>query len=407
MKILLTTYWTYPHLGGLSSYMSEMIHGLESLGHEVEIFAHTPDLQFFYAVRTKRYLKKQAVIGPVSERVLRFRSQYKYMASEWITTQEIDRYSFEAAGVLLGLTPYDLIHAQDVVSSRAISRVKPAQTPLVTTIHGCFTWEFQRAGIIKSEDEIKYSTVQERLGAESADRVIVPSEWLKNVLHKQFEVSLSKMNVVPYGVDVNKFTSRLNQPPEPQSFIADPQSFIILCPARLTAVKGHSYLINALAVLKKDYSHWECWFVGDGELREELEKQAEQLGLKQQVRFLGSRTDVPSLLGRADIVVLPSLQDNLPFVIIEAQLAGKAILSTDAGGIPEMIEQDRTGIIVPAASSEQLYAGLKRVMENPVLRRSLADEAGRLAPQQWSNELMLSRTLAIYEDLIKKGRCTR
>lgn len=369
------------------------------MGHRVEVLAHTPDLQHYYLARSERRLNKAAILGPTTDRVLQVFSSRGYTATNWIINQEIDRYCFETACSYFGLDNYDLIHAQDVVSSRAVYRVKPDHVPLVTTLHGAFTWEFKRSGIINTATEIRYSSIQERMGAESADKVIVPSNWLRELLHQQFGVALEKMITVPYGVNVDDFYARLAQPLQIQ---IDPGLLIVLCPARLTAVKGHRYLLKALEALNKTMSGWQCWIVGEGELHGELEKQAAELGLWDCVRFLGSRTDVPSLLKRADVVVLPSLQDNLPFVVIEAQLAGKAIIATNAGGIPEMIEHEQSGIVVPAADSGQLYLQLKRLIDDPALRQSLGMQAGMTGPQKWSKDLMISRTLSIYNEVINQ-----
>jgi len=394
MRILLATYWSYPHMGGLSTYVNELFNGLEGLGHEVEVLAHSPDLKSYYLIKSGRILAKAAVTGPIEERIGSFYREKGMISSNWALSQEIERYGFEAACAYFGFAGYDLIHAQDIVSSRAISRVKPHRIPLITTIHGCFTLEFQRAGILNSPAAINFSSRQEYLGAESSDILIVPSRWIMQLLHGQFGVSSHRMAVIPYGMDLNHFRTRLEIPLQIE---VEPTSFIFMCPARLTAVKGHAVLLEALATLRVENSHWECWIVGDGELRQVLEKQCVQLGLERHVLFLGSRSDVPALLKKADAVVLPSNQDNFPFVIMEAQLAQKAIVATDAGGIPEMIEHEKTGLIVPVGDSIKLSHQMKRLLEDSALRQWLGTQAESWGIREWSKDVMISRTLTIYE----------
>ena len=119
---------------------------------------------------------------------------------------------------------------------------------------------------------------------------------------------------------------------------------MITCVSRLRPRKGHKYLFEALALIKKKLKNVDVWIVGDGEMREELEKQVKALGLSN-VSFLGERNDIPKLLSQSDIFVLPTTSDTLPIAIIEAMFANKAIITTNLGGIPEIIQDHHSGLI--------------------------------------------------------------
>lgn len=167
-------------------------------------------------------------------------------------------------------------------------------------------------------------------------------------------------------------------------------------------MKGHKHLIEALAMLKGVREDWECWLLGDGPLENQYGEQVRSLGLEAHVQFWGPRQDVPELLSQADVFVLPSLQDNLPFSIMEAQIAGKAAVVSDAGGIPEMVKHGKTGLVSPAGQSEPLFQNLRRMLESDRLRTRLGEQAKRWALEHWSIETMMKKTLKVYDTVMKR-----
>lgn len=400
MKILLATYWYLPHVGGVSTHINHLKQELERLGHEVDIFAHHPDMQKYYMPNNGRYLDKEKIKSPIYEKTLAYYKETMPQLDPWVIWREIERYSFEAAGTVFGLTKYDLIHTHDIVSTRALWRVKPKDVPLIATIHGCLATEHMIAGDITSLEGIRweYVSAEEYYGGTSSDLTIVPSEWLKNIMVNDFNVPENHIKVIPYGMDFEKFTTEN----EDSSTLERPsEKKLIVCPARLVPVKGHEVLINALAQLQKTRTDWHCWLVGDGELRQQLEQQVQQLQLGEYITFLGNRNDVPSLLKQADIFVLPSLQDNLPFSIMEAQVTGTPLIVSDAGGIPEMVQHGTTGLLVPVGDSKALFTSLETLLSDDNLRDQLSTNAQKFGLKQWSLQTMMKRTLKIYN---KYGR---
>ncbi|MFC4765826.1 glycosyltransferase family 4 protein [Effusibacillus consociatus] len=403
MRILLATYWYLPHVGGVSTYVYLLKRELERMGHQVDIFAHHPDMQKYYMPNNGRYLEKSKVKDLIYEKVLRYYDERLPQVDPWIRWREIERYSFEAAATVFGLAKYDLIHTQDIISTRALWRVKEKRTPLISTIHGCLATEFLYSGEVKDRNSLPWHYVasEEYFGAMSSDITIVPTQWLKNLLVQDFRVSESQLVVVPYGMDISSFQKKMGSS---SKLIRPGDKKILACPARLVPVKGHEHLLSALARLKQDRDDWICWLIGDGPLRENLEQQSRSLNLEQHVSFLGNRDDVPVLLRQADIFVLPSLQDNLPFSVMEAQVAGKPVVVSNAGGIPEMVEHGETGLISPAGDSESLYQNLKKVIEDDSLRAQIAESAKEWGMLQWSLDTMMDRTLCVYERVIPKLR---
>lgn len=402
MKILLSSYWPLPFAGGIWTYVSVLKQGLEGMGHHVEIFTCHPDEQQYYLLTDGRRLKKQQVRQLILPHVRRFCRQTLPQADALVHRLESERYGFEAAAAYFGLEEYDLIHAQDVISARALARVKPKHTPLVTTIHGSLPNEFLLHGSVRNQDSFswQYLLTQEHVGATSGDLSIVPSNWMRRMLTDEFDVPPDRLNVIPYGLDTAAFAACV----EGETNIRPPdRKKVIACAARLDKVKGHTYLLQALAFLKEQRNDWICWLIGDGHLRKMLEQETIRLGLQDHVLLLGNRDDVPALLKLADLFVLPSLQDNHPFAVMEAQLAGCPVISTRVGGIPEMIDHEKTGLLTEPADCQALHLAIARALEDNTLCRTLSQTAMLRCRERWSAERMIRATGQVYETVLARA----
>ncbi|MFD1178277.1 glycosyltransferase family 4 protein [Paenibacillus puldeungensis] len=400
MNILLTTYFYLPHVGGVSTYVDMLKSELTRLGHQVDVFAHHPDMQHYYMPNNGRTLVKAKIKDQLYEKVYAYYEQQMKHVDPWIRWRDIERYCFEAAVSAFGLQKYDLIHTQDIVSTRALWRVKPKGTPLVATIHGCLATEFIHTGEVTGKDTLswKYAAAEEFYGMMSSNATIVPTQWLKALAMTEFAVPGRHLQVIPYGMDIASFQQRINRARKEKG---QSEKKVLICPARLVQVKGHKVLFEALSMLKEVRDDWVCWLLGDGPLENELRMKSKHMGLSEHVQFLGSRADVPELLQQADVFVLPSLQDNLPFSIIEAQIAGKALVVSDAGGIPEMVNHGATGLVCPAGQSEPLFRNLRKVLENSRLHNRLGEQAKRWAKEHWSIQTMMDKTLKVYDAVTK------
>jgi glycosyltransferase involved in cell wall biosynthesis len=200
-------------------------------------------------------------------------------------------------------------------------------------------------------------------------------------------------------MDIERFLKEMESADE---FVSPLDKKIIACVARLHKLKGHHHLLEALARLKNERTDWVCWIIGAGSLQKDLERQSQDLQLEEHVMFLGARNDVAALLKKVDICTLPSLQENCPYSVMEAQVAGKPIVASAVGGITEMVQHEITGLLSPPGQEEPLYLNLKRVMEEETLRHQIADNAKEWGQKQWSLEMMMKRTLAVYEKALQK-----
>ncbi|MEH7223824.1 glycosyltransferase family 4 protein [Bacillus sp. JJ1566] len=401
MKFLIATYFLLPQAGGVGTHIEAVKQELERNGHTVDVLGQSPNLKELYIINSGQSISK-SIINPIHP--LRIREYYKNHfphLDSWIIQKELSRYTFELTAALFDLSKYDVILTQDVISTRIFRRIKPKHIPIICTIHGQMTKELVNLGIIKSDDTDRwhYQMAEELNGLLSADKIIVPTEWMKSEIQNNFDIP-SDIYVIPYCArNIPSFLEKLEAEPYPP-VPTTKNKIIIGCISRLVSYKGHPILFDALKKLKKRREDFECWIVGDGPDKEYFQEYSEKKGLKNFIKFLGSRNDVPSLLQKMDIVVLPTLQDNMPFSIIEAQIAGKAICASETGGIPEMIDSGYNGFLFQKNNSKQLSEQLLTLIQNDKIRKTLEANTQQMALKQWDPELLYDRLKNVYDELL-------
>ena len=167
-----------------------------------------------------------------------------------------------------------------------------------------------------------------------------------------------------------------------------PDGFIIFNAARLVPEKGHRVLLRAAALVLAEFTDAVFVIAGDGPLRADLAELAAELGISDHVKLLGSRADVPELLSASDIFVLSSLTEGLPMALLEAMAAGKAVVSTDVGGIRAALDDGSCGLLVPPDNASALADALLRLLRDERLRAKLAQKARARVRDVYSLERM-------------------
>lgn len=165
--------------------------------------------------------------------------------------------------------------------------------------------------------------------------------------------------------------------------------------ARLNPEKDVATLLRAVALVVRDDPAFRLDVAGDGPCLPELRQQADTLGIAAHVRFLGQRRDVPALLARAGLFVLPSLSEGISLTLLEAMASGVPVVATRVGGTPEVVDDSATGLLVPAADPSSLARALLRLRHTPDECRRLADAARRRVEERFD----VSRMVASYEAL--------
>jgi glycosyltransferase involved in cell wall biosynthesis len=183
----------------------------------------------------------------------------------------------------------------------------------------------------------------------------------------------------------------------------------VLLPARPYAGKGVGVLLDALSIVGSDASTRDiplrAFVAGGSRHVEDYSDQAASRGLGDRIVFLGHRDDIPDLLAAADIVTLPSFYEGLPYAISEAMAASLPVIATRVGGIPEMIEDPASGLLIDRGDAPALAACLVRLAGDPGLRRHMGARARQLAEDRFSLDHMLDESEAFLTSLAEKGAC--
>jgi glycosyltransferase involved in cell wall biosynthesis len=227
------------------------------------------------------------------------------------------------------------------------------------------------------------------------DRFIAVSEAVRRVL-LEGGVSEDRVVTVHSGID----PERMRVPPDPAGLrreLSVPQGTKLL--GFIGALVGHKapeHLVAALARLPEGV---HGVFAGEGALEADLRRRVRSLNLEPRVHFLGVREDVPRLMRSIDVFVLPSRTEGLGTSVLDAMAAGTPVVATRAGGIPEMVEDAVSGLLVPPDDPEALAGALRRVLNDAALRAGLIrGAAGRLG--EFTADRMVEGTLAVYHSVL-------
>ncbi len=170
-----------------------------------------------------------------------------------------------------------------------------------------------------------------------------------------------KSATVYYGIDAGAFATAAPAGLRHQLGIA-PETVVVVCVARLIRRKGHPVLLEALREVIGRVAEPVClWIVGKGPTLGDLRRRAAELELDDRVHFLGERHDVPAILREADVFVLASEAEGLGLVLLEAMAASLSVVATRAGGMPEIVADGETGLLVSAGAPSELAAVLGRL----------------------------------------------
>ncbi len=173
-----------------------------------------------------------------------------------------------------------------------------------------------------------------------------------------------------------------------------------LCVARLSEQKNIGALMRAVALARRANPAIELLIVGDGPDRETLRNEAGALSVSDNVRFLGERRDIPRLLSACDMFVLASRWEGSPLTVMEAMAAGRAVICSAVGGVPEIVEDGRSGLLVRSGDVGALAGAIIELAKDPDRRAALGRRAAEVAQERFDVTLMGQRYLMLYEQQI-------
>lgn len=229
------------------------------------------------------------------------------------------------------------------------------------------------------------------------DRLICISDNIRNVVDKSIKEK-SKLVTIRSAVDVAKAEVEGDAESVFQEFPKG--EFIIGTVAALTGHKDYPTLVEAARIVLKSHPEVKFVAVGDGKLKSEIELLLEQKSIADNFLLLGYKTNVYDYLKRFDIFVLASKLEGLGTTVLDALSCGKAIVATNAGGIPEMIKDRENGLLVPKQNPEELAKAMLELIANPSLREKLAESAQE-SVHKFDLKPLIDSHIQLYSELTK------
>jgi glycosyltransferase involved in cell wall biosynthesis len=231
--------------------------------------------------------------------------------------------------------------------------------------------------------------------AAAAKAVVTVSKANADYIGRTFGVPPSRIRIIPCGVDTQRF-----QPGSVNGLMAETP--LIVCVARQVAVKNLGLLLDACSLLAKRGTNFRCVLVGDGPCQGELEEKRAQLGLSEIVEMPGAaeQADVLKWWQRAAVGVLTSDNEGMPVSLMEAAACGVPVAATAVGGVPELIADGTTGLLVRPNDAGALAAALGRLLDEPGLRARLGMAARRHAEEKFSVHGQVDQLLALWSEVL-------
>jgi len=248
----------------------------------------------------------------------------------------------------------------------------------------------------------KMFVLLEKLASRITDKIIAltPREKADYLRYKVAEED--KLVVIPSGIELHK----CQYPPKEERSklrrelgIPD-RSAVVGTAGRLVPVKGPGFLLQAVGQVISEHPDTYLVFAGDGPLRKNLAKDAVDRGLAKKIIFTGWRDDMARVLSVFDVFCLPSLNEGMGRVLVEAMALGKPVVASDAGGIPDLIIPGKNGILVPPQDPEELARQIRFLIENREEREKLG-RAGKEMASAYSDEVMVKKIAELYEKALK------
>lgn len=275
------------------------------------------------------------------------------------------------------------------------------RTPLVITTHGTDVEQLRRASGFRPLARFVFGR---------AAAITCGSTFLRDQLVELGVVDRALVTVVPMPVGP-LFVAQSLEARDPASAPASTEGQgeaapqrgtrtpLILAVARLTTQKSIDTLIQAVALLRDRGCAFQLMIAGDGPARADLERLTDTLNLRDRVNFLGTRaqTALPEMYAACDVFVLPSLREGTGLVLAEALLCGAPVISTDAGGVTEIVRDEETGLTFPERDAPALADRIQRLWNDPALAARLAANGRAWVRDRFTPERVAAQFVAIYE----------
>ncbi len=412
MNIAMLSYHTCPlatlggkDTGGMNVYVAELTRHLGQMGIHVDVFTRSQDEHVPHVVHSLGYGNRVVHIPAGPEHPLP-----KKVLAEYIPTfaDEVNRFAREKH------IQYDLIHSHYWMSGIAAQALKDKwHVPVIQMFH---TLGLMKNQIAQSPEEIEgdYRINGEKVVMEVADRIIAATPAEKKQLLTLYHADREKIITIPPGVETSRFYP-INADEAKEAIELTCKKRMLLFVGRIEPLKGLQNLIRALAIIRSQgHCRRDCYCLvvigGDpdsslenmsSEMRK-IKTLCKELGMEDLVLFLGKRAQdtLPYYYSAADMLIMPSYYESFGMVALEAMACGTPVVASDVGGLHYLVQDGKTGFVVPSGNPEALVDPLNELMNNDNLRKKMGQQAARFA-QKYSWELISAEIAKVYAELLK------
>jgi glycosyltransferase involved in cell wall biosynthesis len=308
-----------------------------------------------------------------------------------------DAAAVEAVAAHLVAIRADVIHNHmyraEIIGTQAAWRVAEAGLPrphIVSTVH---------SSRIRSDVD---RTLIRRL-TPRMDHLIAVSTSIVHKIELEERVG-APVTLIHNGIDLDRYDQQLPCCTLREEYGLPPEGPMVGVVARLEPEKGHLTLLDAWPGVLAEFPSATLLIIGEGSRREALEAQVEGLGIGDSVVFTGRRDDVPAVTKALDVAVLPSYREAQGLTILEAMALSRPVVASNVGGIPEMIEDEVTGLLVPPHDPAALAGAILRLLRDHPLADTLGRAGHDLVHERFCVQLMARAVETIYDEAVLAGQ---
>lgn len=274
------------------------------------------------------------------------------------------------------------------------TRIYGRRPPVLFTEHGRFYPDYPS---LKRK-------IFNRFMSDKRDQFVAVGNSVRQALVRNEGLRNNRIDVIYNGVDFEEPCGEADSRSKVRKELGYDDDFVVAMVARFDTIKDHTTAIRAIVIAIQQNPRLQLLLIGDGPQRESIEKQVVEHRLENNIRMLGSRSDVARLLGAADVLLLTSVSEGIPMTIIEAMRARVPVVATAVGGVPEIIQHRMTGMLAEAKDAAGIAAAIVELARDDELRRSLTEAAFSRAKIQFSEKSMIRQYDEILSDMSRNSR---
>jgi len=302
---------------------------------------------------------------------------------------------------LINIEKPDIVHTH-TAKAGTLGRIAAKLTGVPVIIHTFHGHVFHSYfGFFKS----KFFLWLERLLAKFTNVIITVGEQQRREIIQYKVAEQEKVVSIPLGLDLKPFVNTKTDPNLLRRELSLPrQTLLVGIVARLVPIKNHLCFLESARLILQNFDNVRFLIIGDGELRTYLEQKTRDLGLESRVIFMGFQHDLVKIYASLDIVTLSSFNEGLPVALIEAMAAGKPVISTNVGGVGDLILDGDNGLLVPSNDPAALAEAILYLLRNPERRKMMGGAGKKKAYPLFDKNRLLGDIDKLYRKLTKIER---